>query len=116
MNVLSEALELLGLGGGSIYGQERVELSMARTRDEQRELADRMRRLPEMFADRISARTREKVTGAASTGRWEQAVDDLIFALHARAETVTDQERTELHVVLDALCMSAERVDALPRR
>lgn len=116
MNVLSEALEVLGLAGGSTYGQERTELSMARTRSEQRELADRMRRLPGMFADRISARTLEKVTDAASAGRWEQAVDDLILALHARSEPVTDQECIELHLVLEALCMPAERLDALPAK
>jgi hypothetical protein len=116
MNVLSEALELLGLAGGSMDGQERTELSMARTRSEQRELADRMRRLPGLFADRISARTLKKVADAASAGAWEQAVGNLILTLHAQAEPVTDQERTELHLVLDALCMPAERVDALPRR
>jgi hypothetical protein len=107
-------LELLGLAGGSMDGQERTELSMARTRSEQRELADRMRRLPGLFADRISARTLKKVSDAASAGAWEQAVDDLIVALQARAEPVTDQERIELHLVVEALCMPAERVDALP--
>jgi len=116
MNVLSEALELLGLAGGPMDGQERTELSMSRTRSEQRELADRMRRLPGLFADRIATRTLKKVADAASAGAWEQAVDDLILALHARGETVTDQERIELHLTLEALCMPAERVDALPER
>ena len=116
MNVLNEALELLGLAGGSNERPERNELAMARTRNEQRELAERMRRLPGRFADRLSARTLKQVTDAAAAGRWEQAVDELITALRVRAEAVTDRERAELHAVLEALSMPVERVDALLTR
>jgi thioredoxin-like negative regulator of GroEL len=113
MSVLSEALEFLGLAGGSDASAGRYELRMARTRNEQRELAEAMRRLPGRFATRLSAQTMEQVRGAAAAGRWEQAVDELIIALQARAGTVTDQERQELRAVLQALRMPTERVEAL---
>lgn len=32
--------------------------------------------------------------------RPEQAIDELIIALHTRAEAVTDQEREDLHTAL----------------
>jgi hypothetical protein len=89
---------------------------VARTRKEQRELADAMRRLPDRFADRLPARTVEQVRGAAAAGRWEHAVDELIIALQARAEAVTVEEREHLRHVLKALEMPDEPVDALPER
>jgi hypothetical protein len=116
MSVLSEALAYLGLAARSDDIAGRYELKVARTRTEQRQLAEAMRRLPGRFADRLSARTVEQVSGAAAAGLWEQAVDELITALHVRAEAVTDQERMELHAVLEALDMSGKRVEALLRR
>lgn len=116
MSVLSEALEYLGLAAGSKVPGGRYEVQMARTRKEQRALASAMRALPGRFADRLSARTVEQVRAAAAAGQWEQAVDELIIALHTRAEAITDQEREELHAVLEALEMPAERADALLRR
>jgi len=114
--VLSEALEFLGLAGGAEAGANRSVRVQARTREEQRELAEAMRGLPGCFADRLSARAVEEVRSAAAAGRWEQAVDELIIALHARAEAITDQERGELCAVLAALDMPVERVEALLRR
>jgi hypothetical protein len=116
MSVLSEALEFLGLAADSDASAGRYELRVARTRKEQRELAEAMRGLPGRFADRLSARTVEQVRGAAAAGRWEQAIDELIMALDTRAEMVTDQEREELRAVLEALDMPGEQVDALLRR
>jgi hypothetical protein len=89
---------------------------VARAREEHRELASVIRRLPGRFADRVSARTVEQIQGAAPAGRWEQAVDELITALDARAEVVTVHEREELRTVLGALKMPGERVDALLAR
>jgi hypothetical protein len=66
---------------------------MAQSRKEQRELAEAMRRLPGRYADRLSARTREKIAGAAAAGQWERAIDQLITTLHARAEIITAAER-----------------------
>lgn len=43
----------------------------------------------------------------------EGGVDELITALHARAEAVTDQECEQLRAVLEALEMPGERADAL---
>lgn len=114
--MLSEALEFLGLAGGSEAPADRYELRVARTRKEQRELADAMRRLPDRFADRLSARTVEQVRAAAAAGRWEHAVDELITALQARAEAVTLEEREHLREVLKALEMPDEPVDALSER
>ena len=112
MGVLSEALELLGLAGGADRDGLRNS-GATRTRHEQRELADMMRRLPGRFADRLPARALERIVSAAAVGQWENAVDELIIALHARAETITSAERDELHTVLDALNMPGEHLDAL---
>jgi hypothetical protein len=116
MSVLSEALEFLGLTGGSEASAGRYELRVARTRKEQRELAEAMRRLPGRFADRLPARTVEQIRGAAAAGRWEQAVDELITALRARAEAVTLEEHADLRDVLKALEMPGEPADALLER
>jgi hypothetical protein len=112
MSVFNEALELLGLAGGSAR-YRRQEFAMTRTRQEQRELAETMRTLPGRFADRLSARTLQQVTGAAAAGRWEEAVEALIIALQARTEMVTRAEREELCAVLEALNMPREHLDVL---
>jgi hypothetical protein len=54
-----------------------------------------MRALPDRFAGRISARALARVRDAAASGRWEQAVEELITALIARAEAITGAERDE---------------------
>jgi hypothetical protein len=113
MSVFSEALELLGLAGGSARYRRGQESAMARTRQEQRELAETMRALPGRFADRLSVRTLQQVTVAAAAGRWEEAVEELIIALHVRAEMVTRAEREELSAVLEALNMPREHLDVL---
>jgi DNA transposition AAA+ family ATPase len=113
MSVLSEALEFLGLVEGSKARNVRYGSGMAKPRKEQRELAETMRRLPARYADRLPARTLEKIKGAAASGQWEKAVDRLVTALHARAEAVTTVEREELRAVLEALNMPVERVDNL---
>jgi histone H3/H4 len=71
----------------------------ARTRQEQREFAATMRSLPGRYADRLSRGALERITGAAAAGRWQEAVEELIIALHARAESVTDAEHAELCAV-----------------
>jgi hypothetical protein len=113
MGVLNEALEFLGIAGGSNrYGGQ----GSGTARQEQQELAATMRALPGRFADRLSACARERVTGVAAAGRWEEAVDELVAALHARVEAVTAAEREELRTVLVTMNMDGDRVDGLPRR
>jgi hypothetical protein len=102
MSVLNEALGVLGPAGDS---NGRYEPGMAKPRKEQRDLAEAMRRLPGHYADRLSARTLQRITDAAAAGQWENAVNELITALHARAEAVTAAERDDLHALLDALNM-----------
>lgn len=112
MGVLAEVLALLGLvEDAGRYG--RPGSGLARTREEHRELAEMMRGLPGLFTDRLSGSALERITGLAAAGWWEEAVDELITALHARAEAVTHAERAKLRAVLQALNMSGERVDAL---
>jgi hypothetical protein len=113
MSVLNEALEFLGLAGDSNARNGRYEPSMAKPRKEQRDLAEAMRRLPGRYADRLSARTLQRITAAAAAGQWEKAVNELITALHARAEAVTAAERDDLHALLNALNMPVQRVDNL---
>jgi hypothetical protein len=48
-----------------------------------------MRTLPGRFADQLSARALDRTTAAAAAGRWEEAAEELIAALDARAEVVT---------------------------
>jgi hypothetical protein len=114
MSVLSEALAFLGIVGDSDRYARR-DSGMCRTREEQRELAAAMRALPGRFVGRLSARALERITGAAAAGRWEEAVEELITALCARSEAVTDHERGELRAVLEALNMDGDRIDGLPR-
>jgi thioredoxin-like negative regulator of GroEL len=116
MSVLHEALEFLGLAAGSGAPGDQCELGMARTRKKQRELAERMRRLPGRFGDRLSARTLAEVRRSAAAGQWEKALDKLITGLHARGEAVSVEEREELLAVLRALDMPRERVDGLSGR
>jgi hypothetical protein len=93
MSVLNEALGVLGPAGDS---NGRYEPGMAKPRKEQRDLAEAMRQLPGRYADRLSARTVQRIT-----------------ALHARAEAVTAAERDDLHALLNALNMPVQRVDNL---
>jgi hypothetical protein len=115
MSVLNEALQFLGLAGGAARYWGPAPCA-SRPRQEQRELAATMRALPGRFADRLSASALERITGTAAAGRWEEAVDELITALCARAEAVTDQERDELRAVLEAMNMPGERVGGLLQR
>jgi hypothetical protein len=112
MSVLNEALEFLGLASESAP-RGRYQLRIARTRKEQRELAATMRRLPGRFSGRLSARTMEQIHALAAAGRWEQAIDDLITALHTHDVAVTGAERAELRAALVALDMSVDRIDCL---
>jgi hypothetical protein len=112
MSVFNEALQLLGLAGRSTQHRRR-ESGTAGTRQEQRELAETIRALPDRFADRLSARTLQEVTRAAAAGRWEEAVERLIIALQTRAEMVTSAEREEFCTVLEALSMPREHLDML---
>jgi hypothetical protein len=64
---------------------------------------------------RTSACALERITGAAA-GRWEEAIDELITVLHARAEAVTRTEHDELRAVLGALNMPGEHLDHLLQR
>lgn len=84
MSVLNEVLDFPGLTGGSARDRGSAPCS-GRPRQEQQELAARIRALPGRFAGRMSAYTLRQVTGAAAAGRWEEAVEELIIALHARA-------------------------------
>ena len=72
-----------------------------------------MRALPGRFANRLSAPALERIVSAAAAGRWEEAVKELITALHARAELVTVKEHQELRDVLEALSMAGERLETL---
>jgi hypothetical protein len=113
MSVLSEALEFLGLAAGTPTSGDRYEYRLARTREEQRALAEAMRGLPMRFADRLPAQTTQRIRDAAARGHWEHAVDELISALHARGEAVTAEERDRLRALLEALDMPGERVETL---
>lgn len=112
MSVFTEALQLLGIAG-STARYRRPAPCAGRPRQEQRELAARMRALPGRFADRISAYTLRQVTDAAAAGRWEEAVEQLVIALHARMERITTGEHAELREVLRALDMPVEIADGL---
>jgi hypothetical protein len=113
VGLLNEALAFLGLTADSAAGAGRYELAVPKTRAEQRELAEAMREIPGRYAARLSARSVEEITATAAAGQWEKAIDQLIIALHARAEIITAGEREELGGVLKVLGMSAECLEAL---
>lgn len=114
MSMLHEALEFLGIAAGPPR-HGRPGAGVATTRQEQRELAARMRVLPDRFAGRLSASARERVRSAAAVGRWEEAAEELLVALSARAEPVSAAERAELRAVLVALGMDGGRIEHLPQ-
>src|SRR3954454_6146359 len=84
------------------------------TEQEHRELARTIRGLSERYRGRVAAHTLRQFSDAASAGRWESAIDQLIMALHARAEAVTSREREELRTILTAMNMPGNCVDNLP--
>ena len=112
--MLNEALAFLGLTGGSGHGG-RPAAERDGTREEQRRLAATVRALPGRFADRLSGPSLERITGAAASGQWEDAVDDLLTTLCVRGEAITGEERADLRAVLMALNMPGRRVEALIR-
>ncbi|SEG84515.1 hypothetical protein SAMN04489712_11717 [Thermomonospora echinospora] len=113
MAVWKDARWLARLAGEQLKGRRRYDIAGTPTQAENQELAEVMRRLPERYADRLTPRTLQGISGAAAAGQWEQAVDRLLAALRARSAPVTAGERDELHMVLAALRMPADRVDAL---
>jgi hypothetical protein len=86
---------------------------MKGTAMDHQELARAIRGLPDRYRDRIPASTLRQVIDAASTGRWENAVDRLIVSLYAHAETVTTAERKDLRTMLEAMNMPGNCVDDL---
>lgn len=122
MGVTDQMLRLLGLTGPPhpipLPGPPptAVQGRAGQGRDGQRELADAMRRLPECFRDRLPASMVQRVVGAAASGRWETAVDQLVMALYMRGAPVSAAERAELRDVLAALGVPAHRLDRLPSR
>jgi hypothetical protein len=108
MSVVSEALEFLGLSTRARPDGLREEFTLPRTRTEQRALAATMRRLPARFVGRLPARTLEGVQRIASRGRWEQALDKLLSALHTNGTPLTHEDAMQLRTVLHALQMSDE--------
>jgi hypothetical protein len=113
MSLLNEALAFLGLTATPAAAADRYESRVPGTRKEQREPAEAMRRMPGLYATRLSARAVEEITAAAAAGQWEKAIDQLITALHARAETITAGELEELRAVLKALNMPTEFLGTL---
>ncbi|WP_460335040.1 hypothetical protein [Actinoallomurus acanthiterrae] len=87
--------------------------STPETPGQRRELADVMRGLPRRYADRLPTATLRQITGSAATGRWEQAVDQLITVLNRLGPGITSEERDELRALSVALNMPLARVDLL---
>ncbi|GAB3971499.1 hypothetical protein GCM10029978_046800 [Actinoallomurus acanthiterrae] len=112
--MVQQALQYLGIVAPHRY--DRPPAVMAMTRQEHRELAARMRALPGRFADRLSASALARINVAARSGRWEEAVDELLTCLRARAEAITDAERGELREVMAALGVDGGRVEGLLQR
>jgi hypothetical protein len=70
---------------------------------EQREVARAVRCLPGRFTDRLPERTLQRISIAASGGQWERVMADLIASLRAHNQSVTPEERDQLHALLEAL-------------
>lgn len=115
MAVLAEVLWVARLLGGLTTRRRRryAIRHESPTRQESRELAALMRRLPVRFADRIGPRLQQKITEAAAAGEWERAVEQLIVALCTRSVPVSQDERDELRSALRALRMPDDAVAAL---
>jgi thioredoxin-like negative regulator of GroEL len=103
-------------GGSAAWQDNRQATGLAPTHKEHRDLAEAMRRLPGRYAGRLPAATVDQVTAAAATGRWEQALDQLIGSLTACTEPITTTEREQLETLLTAMHMRDDRLDSLPGR
>jgi hypothetical protein len=111
MGVVDQVLRMLGLADPPQPGTPSAgRLCVA----ENQELAERLRRLPGRFSDRLPASVLRRITGSAACGRWEKAIDQLVMALYVRDAPVTATERQELRTVLRALDLPAHRLDRLP--
>lgn len=105
---------MLGVSDALGPGPRRLPGVVGLPRQEQREPAIVMRGLADRFAGRVSAGA--WISGAAASGRWEQAVDESLTALKVRAEAITSVERDELRMVLGAVNRPVDRLESLPLR
>jgi hypothetical protein len=80
---------------------------------EHRELAQAIRRLPQQYHGRIPGPRLRRITHAASSGRWEKAVADLIAYLRAHDQPVTAEERDQLRAAMGALGLPTEQLHHL---
>lgn len=111
MVVFSDVLWIMRLAGGRVVRRRRRRLQPAAvTRAETRKLAEVMRALPGRYADRLPARTLDRVAEAAAAGEWERAVEQAIAALASHALPVSADEREQLANLADALGLSTGRL------
>ncbi|MEV5754495.1 hypothetical protein AB0L00_42375 [Actinoallomurus sp. NPDC052308] len=114
MAVWTTALWVVRRTGDRMIQRWRYQIESTPTTPRQRrELAGAMRGLPGRYTDRIPTSTLRQITGSAATGRWEQAVDQLITVLDRLAPGITTRERDELRALSTALDMPVERVEVL---
>ena len=64
------------------------------------ELAGRTFRLPDLFADRLSAGDMEGIRSAAGGGEWDVMLDELHASLREARAPITIDELNELQAVL----------------
>jgi thioredoxin-like negative regulator of GroEL len=103
-------------GGSAAWQGNWHATGLAPTREERRDLAEAMRRLPGHYAGRLPAPTLRQVAATAAAGQWEQALDHLIRSLSARTQPITTVEREQLKRLLTAMQMRDDRLDSLPNR
>jgi hypothetical protein len=109
---------------GTEFGTQRLE-SMTRWLDELKvvpsltepQMIDRLRTIPQRFADRIPPAEIESLTvrpDEEEPGVWFEVAYDLIRTLQRHRTPISSQERTELSMILDALDLPRQELSRLP--
>lgn len=77
------------------------------------ELAQRANALPARYQTRIAPDSYEDVNRSIRVGEWDEALANLVAALHKRRAAITTDERRELTELMTALDMPTDQLDAL---
>jgi hypothetical protein len=80
---------------------------------DERALADRTARLPDMFADRLRHGDLDDLRTMAGGGEWGLLLNELVATLRVMRTPVSRQELSELQTLLTSLDMPTAELDDL---
>ncbi len=77
------------------------------------ELIEHARTLPERYASRIPESDHWELTTPRDAGDWDDLAENLVRLLHDRRVSISDQEQSELWLILDALDLPRQKLREL---